>query len=425
MISTISLSKTYHYLLAFCALIIGVYSKLILIGLLPLFILILWGFKNGHFFFNLQKIHIFWIILYCIYAAYSLFYWKPILSNQQFEYKLAWIIFPLLFSFEPKFQIKKQYVYYGFAAGILATSIIGIIKASLIVLQNGISISNITSGNICINHPTYFASGAILLLMIILIEWKDGHLKKLPTYLIIATVIFLLIMILLSYSMASFLFMGLLSVIIWIWIFKLKKQSSWKRALFFFSFPILMIFAIAQIKNVRDEFSNSLIALNKYIKNPTAFIQSQKNEQNGDEIRLIMWTAAFQECLEHPMGVGPTQIGHHLSDRLFKFHQNELAKTSELGEVQYNPHNQFLQIALEVGILSLIFFLFLIFQIIHFGKKNHSYILIGLVLLLSFQCLFESMLQRQTGIVTFTFFISYLVLFSTNQKRFSALNQVK
>ncbi len=405
---TITLPSLYHYLIAFCALLIGAYSKIILIGIVPLILTIAWGWRKEEFTFQFQKEQWGWIILYLIYCTFSLVFWDAHLTPRQIEYKLAWVIFPLLFSFRPKFQIQKHYLFYGFALGIIIASLLGIVKASNAVRLSGFSMANISSSNICINHPTYFSAGVIVLLMMTLLEWKEGGLKNWSRGSIFLFISFLLVMIVLSYSMASFLFLGILGMIIWIYFYK-KKSRTWKRALFFIGIPVALIAAISQVRIVQEEFSNSFRALNQYVKNPTAFIQDKAKEHNGDEIRLIMWTASFQECVEHPLGVSPTQIGHHLSERLVAFHQVDIAKKNSFGEVQYNPHNQFLQIALEVGVLPLLFFIALLFQIFTLGKKNQVYMLCGIVLLLAFECLFESMLQRQTGIVTFTFFISYFV----------------
>jgi O-antigen ligase len=402
-------------LLAFCALIIGAYSKIILIGILPLFFTVLWGWRKKTFAFQFQKEQWGWIILYLIYASYSLFYWDSHLSPRQIEYKLAWVIFPFIFSFRPSFKIQKHFVLYGLGCGIFIASLLGIIKASQLVIENGFSLSNISSSNICINHPTYFSAAVLLFLMMFILEWKDGGLKKWSRWLIITVIAFVLLMIVLSYSMASFLFLGLLGVIIWIYFFW-SSTRSWKHIALFVGFPIILIAGISQVRAVQEEFSNTRQALNQYIENPTAFIQEKNQEQNGDEIRLIMWTASYQESAAHPMGVGPTQIGYHLSDRLVSFHQNKIAEKNAFGEVHYNPHNQFLQMALEVGIPTLLFFIVLIVQIFYYGIQTRGFILCGITLLLFFECLFESMLQRQTGIVTFTFFICYFVFLYNHSK---------
>ena len=406
--TTLTLNNLYHYLIAFCALLIGAYSKIILIGILPLFLLVIWGWRKGEFTFQLQKEQWGWILLYVIYFCYSVFYWDSYLSPKQIEYKLAWVIFPVIFSFRPRFQIQKQYLIYGFGIGIFMASMIGIVKASQLVHEQGFCLTNISSSNICINHPTYFSAGAILFLMLLVTEWKDGVYKDWNRLIKIVVLVFVLLMILLSYSMASFLFLGLLCAIVWIY-FLLKVKKSPLILAFFIGAPMIIVASVMQVTAVQEEFNNTKTALNKYLENPTLFIQEKNKEQNGDEIRLIMWTASFQESIEHPMGVGPTQIGLYLSDRLFTFHQDKIAMKNMYGEVRYNPHNQFLQMALEVGVITLIFFILFLASIFYYGIKTKGYIICGIVLLLTFQCLFESMLQRQTGIVTFTFFISYFV----------------
>lgn len=183
------------------------------------------------------------------------------------------------------------------------------------------------------------------------------------------------------------------------------------------AFPTIGIMLLSQNDFIKGEFNNTRLALTQYIYDPAQFIADKKQSQNGDEVRLIMWTASFLEIKEHPLGVGPTQIGHHLSQRLTTLQQPQMAQMNQHGEVHYNPHNQYLQMALEIGWIPLCIFIMMLINFIAIGIKNNSHATSTIVLLLGFHCLFESILQRQSGIVTFTFIISFYILYLESKSK--------
>ena len=181
--------------------------------------------------------------------------------------------------------------------------------------------------------------------------------------------------------------------------------------------PTIGIMLLSQNDFIKGEFNNTRLALTQYINDPAQFIADKKQSQNGDEVRLIMWTATFLEIKEHPLGVGPTKIGQHLSQRLTGLQQPQMAQMNQHGEVHYNPHNQYLQMALEIGWIPLCIFIMMLVNFIAIGIKNNSYAISAIALLLGFHCLFESILQRQSGIVTFTFIISFCILYLKSKSK--------
>jgi O-antigen ligase len=80
-----------------------------------------------------------------------------------------------------------------------------------------------------------------------------------------------------------------------------------------------------------------------------------------------------------------------------------------LVEKNYNPHNQFLQIAAEIGLFGLLFFLSILFFVVRFAMQRKDELLVFLVFSLIVNCLFESMLQRQSGIVFYIMMICALL----------------
>ena len=85
--------------------------------------------------------------------------------------------------------------------------------------------------------------------------------------------------------------------------------------------------------------------------------------------------------------------------------------------IQYNPHNQFLQTALEIGIVGLLLLLTLFGSTLRFAWKHRNYALLIMTACLVFNALFESMFQRQSGIVFFSFWICLLIVYSNSQQK--------
>ena len=395
-------------MLGFCALLIGAYSKWILLGLLPLFVLVIIAWRKGHFEFRWNAIQWSWTLLYFIYLVYSIILWNDELSPKQREYKLSWLIFPFIFSFVPKFKLEKKQVITGLIIGVIIASFMGIGKAIHACMTIGITLTSYTSSNICINHPTYFSATATIALILLIDNWNQQSLIQWPRWLKIVATSFITLMILLSFSMAGFLYMAAITGFAFMY-FLLKKETPKKIKLLIIAFPILGTFLLYQNDFIKGEFNNTRHALGQYIKSPSQFIAEKNKSQNGDEVRLIMWTASLLEIKEHPFGVGPTQIGQHLSQQLNALKQPKMAELNNHGEVHYNPHNQYLQMALEIGWLPLCIFLFMLIKFLLIGIKNNEKSITAITLLMGFHCLFESILQRQSGIVTFTFFITFCI----------------
>jgi O-antigen ligase len=88
----------------------------------------------------------------------------------------------------------------------------------------------------------------------------------------------------------------------------------------------------------------------------------------------------------------------------------------ELAKEELYPHNQFFQTTLEIGVFGILILLSIIGYGFYAAFKENDYLLMLIVGSLFFNSLFESMLQRHSGIVIYTF---WLCLLSLNKNYFS------
>lgn len=399
----------YSFSLGLIAFLITSFPKLIALGFILLFItLLVAGFKK-QLKFTLQPVLLGFILFYLAYFVGYFFTENAHLAGNYLEYKLSFILIPLLFSFRPKFNVETSYSIIGLVLGVVTISILGISKAFSIYSTTGNLLTSFTSSSICIDHPTYYAVFVTASLIGVLYYYRlqTVFFHKTGVFLFIG---FAVVMLFLSYSIAAILFLFLLIAFVVLRGMYLKF-NKWVTLTTLFFAPFLLFFVLTRVPALKDEIKNTTDAFQAYLSNPAKYVSGHEGVPSGDKVRLIMWTVSASECLKHPLGVGTGNVDEALSVGLSQIGQAEMAKKDANNEITYNPHNQFLQTTLEIGIFGLMIFGFILWKSIQIGLKNKNWFLIIITCSLIFNGLFESVLQRQSGIVFYTFF---LCLYSLN-----------
>lgn len=390
-----------------------------MVGLLVilLVLLTLYGGIKKELKFNLTPLFIFPILLYLAYLTGILFTDHLNLAKGYAENKLAFLMLPLIFSFRPQFRYRISFPLIGAAVGIVISSILGIVNAFSCLNDGGVLLNCITSVNISpIHHPTYYAT--FILVITFGIWWARKReepymdLRWVIPFSILASIIFVL-----SMSLAAMLCLAILiCVLVLRWIrMRFGQKVFWISTVLS---PIVLIVFLSNFPVIKDEVNYTKGSIAAYWKDPVTWVNSKPGYKTGNEVRLVMWTVTVLEIVDHPFGVGTGNVDEALSNRLTRHGQLELAKQDDSGSIRYNPHNQFLQTGLELGILgALLLILFIVGSIrISAIYKNSFLMVIGISLVVN--AVFESMLQRQSGIIFYMFWICFMVIFvMTDQKR--------
>lgn len=401
-------SFLYHFALAFCAFVMVALPKLVPVSIAVLLIVTIYLSTKKQLQRNKSiKIQLAFISLYLAYVIGLLFSYYPEVGLKYLEYKLAFLIFPILFIFRPKFNLKFEFPLIGLILAIVIVSSIDIVQAWNCYVKIDYFFDCFASSYFVDEHPTYYS---VFLTFSIVGVWyayfkNVKHFKLLP---VLGYSFFALMLIGLCLSMAGILFILLLSALLILYVL-VKYLGRLKAVLLSLILFSCVIFTIYSIPVMRDELNNTLKSYNAYIENPEKFISSE-DRHFGDDVRLIMWTASTQEFLNHPFGVGTGNVDVFLSMRLNHYGQHEIAKLDDKHQIIYNPHNQFLQTGLEIGIVGLLLLIYIIYLSFREGFKTNNWLLIILAFNLTFNSIFESMLQRQSGIVFYTFWMVLLFL---------------
>lgn len=136
-----------------------------------------------------------------------------------------------------------------------------------------------------------------------------------------------------------------------------------------------------------------------------------QNRWGGRAIRIQKWLNTLELIAENPMlGTGVGDMQNELQ-KVYKRNNFEIAY-----RYAFNPHNQYLQTWATVGLIGLFFLLgILAFSLRNaLNSKNELYVL--LVFILAFSMITESMLERQKGVVFFSFFLLLFAAYYHNSK---------
>ncbi|MAC96399.1 MAG: hypothetical protein CMC96_12965 [Flavobacteriales bacterium] len=318
---------------------------------------------------------------------------------RELEYKLSLFIMPIVLAAMPKLseatfrKIAKVFIVSTILSSILCI-FISTYRTSFQYLPTYIELS-------VFMHPTY-ASAYLNLAFIFLIKLFGRSIKtkreKVGVYSLAA------FMVGFNFLLNSKIGILLNLLLIFIFLIQLGRQKS-KKTLYsaFVLFFVSLVLVFTQVSTVKNRF--------QYISHLTKVENIPNDSEESTYLRILIWNQVgeiFQENKWFGVGTGDTK------DALMeKYKKNNIsyAYTERL-----NAHNQYLEWVITFGLLGLIAYLIsIIFPLIKTIKSQQFlYVYFLAIVLIIFTV--ESFLEREVGIVFFTFFNGLLYYHSPNQQ---------
>ena len=391
-------------LVAFCGLWL-LYKPLAGPLLISLLLLSLVGWFKKENQFKLSKSVLTWVLLFAFYSA-ALF-WTNTPDYAALERKLAFLAFPLLVSFRWKNPLPIAQMWLSHTLACVILIFIAYYDAVMCQLHNGNSVRCFSTTYFSqMHHPSYFSAFLIFSIIGLLLK-KIAWFNAKPRW---------ISWIIIGVFTAMHLHLGTLAGIIGIaivfmayttWLF--SKKFGWLTSILIgFATLAIGISTALQSEEIKADAQNAQKFTASYLQNPSKFVVGRKEPLQGNEVRLILWTASFQIGTAHPLGLGLGGLEPELAGKLRKWGYPEQAKK------EFNPHNQYLQIWNELGLLGLFIFIGIVLIPLVLYLKNRQSEAFLLTLIFGVFCLFESMLQRESGIV---FFLCWLTIFATGYSK--------
>ncbi|RLD83129.1 MAG: hypothetical protein DRJ10_04100 [Bacteroidetes bacterium] len=254
-------------------------------------------------------------------------------------------------------------------------------------------------------HPAYFAMYLTFSISILVYLYKQKIAKKSwQKILIIGTMVFFAFMIYLLQSSAGFITFGVVSILSVLYEFKAKQK---KRYIFVGSIFIIMgILALSFSKPAQKRLKDYTYV----ILNPKTSKLFEKDDRIG------LWYSAVEVIKENFwLGTAPADLSDELAKKYEKYNLEDAQ------EEKLNAHNQYLETFAGIGIFGFLSLIFILAYGFYHAYKKRNYLLLFLLVILTINFLFESMMNRMTGILFMMFFYSLFIFMDNKPNKVSRL----
>lgn len=330
--------------------------------------------------------------------------------------QLAFLIFPLFLGGAVVTVSERNWYLNSFVAGVFAAALICISHAFYRVSTIGswyvvdefsrkhnVFFYNELSDFINL-HPTYFAIYLGLAVFFLLVQFFK---KKKPFLAVLAILLFVMLFLTSSKS-GIFSFLIVTAIFLGYKILKHRRKIDFVIGLGIVTACFAM-FAINPMISERSMSSaTSIYELTEEPGNLT-------NESTS--IRLGMWNLSLEAAKKAPLfGHGTGSVWKSLNDVCLNSYSFSICENLR----NKNSHNQYLNFLVSNGILVCLLFMIALALIVLKAFKNRDILFLFFLATMLLNFFFESLLQRERGIV---FFMLFLVLFAISKNNNLALNE--
>lgn len=175
-----------------------------------------------------------------------------------------------------------------------------------------------------------------------------------------------------------------------------RHVVSWKASVLIVALLFAIGFSVSKSK-IKDRYAN--------IKNfAIPGFDSPDEKFNELTLRLTIFKCATYIIRENPVfGTGVGDVMAELESVYrnvgFKFGYNN----------SYDPHNQYLRVCLGTGFIGLALFLTTLIMVLTMALRSGDWLVVGFMIVFCSSFLFESVLDRHSGIMIYAFFHSVLI----------------
>lgn len=303
------------------------------------------------------------------------------------EVKMSLILFPLLMSFIQYTEKEKKKGYLSFIAGVISSFVYLLVMSCVAYFETRNLDTFFYANFSTIIHPSYLSMYVILAIILLLY----AHQIK-TTF---SGSLMLLILVTLSiFNLLLFSKIGLIAwlIVIFYAIFKRFKKST--------SFLLLALLVLisslvySNSKLVHDRVDELVLGLTT---------EYGGDNQGSSSVRIKIWESAVELIIEKPMfGYGTGDV----KDNLMKKYEEHAVKSAF--DKKLNAHNQFLQMGIALGLIGMLYFIYIFSQNIYFNFHHQNWTAFWFIIVLIIYAIPESILENQAGSIFFGLFFALL-----------------
>ena len=183
------------------------------------------------------------------------------------------------------------------------------------------------------------------------------------------------------------------------------RSKNWRWLLMLPAYLALAFAAIKASPQLNLEVNSGFEKIANWAEDPDEYIRVNGYNVESIAVRIVTWTFSAELIKEHPVGVGIGDVQDELEAKFIP------RGYSRYADRHLNPHNQYFQTSVAIGWPGLISLILIFFLLIRYALRLRNLTLFVTSLSLATSCLFESMLERQVGVIM----LAILVLFTVIQ----------
>jgi O-antigen ligase len=327
-------------------------------------------------------------LLICSITLFYTDYWESGVFDV--ESKLSFFIFPLVLSSSAYHYRRQDFnmIFYSFLGGLVIASLYCLYLAFYKIIVLDAPFQYMTYIDLSyFMHPSYFSMylcfGIVVIYHLLKID-ATPH-KRARIFLLIIALFFSSVIILLS-SKAGIIVLFVLFIVILIDFVK-KKVVLLSMMALVIALLVTLFFTNGRFESMRKGLGN-------------AFNQEQQDVKESNQLRASLWLSAAELLKSNwLLGLGGGDLKYDLTE------QSEIVILDQSdNRIYFNAHNQWLETFLSYGILGLtLMILWMIVPLFHIARE-YRFIMIGLFIIIFLNSIFESIFNRQEGIVFVVFF---------------------
>lgn len=385
--------KANYYLILLIAFFLPLNKAVISPLIVLFFISSLLNKKEIIFELKTNKSYLIIVGFYCL-GLFSLLYGED-KQNTLFnsEIKLSILVFPLAF-FISNHNFKNSYrsIFKSFIEGALTAILLCVFNACInYYYEKNIEVFFYDRLSL-FAHASYFSMYLNFAIALLYYFWftpsKKDYIKPIVNFSL--SIIFSLFILMLSSKTGIFTLLMIHLSAGFYWFIQYNKVKQ----------GLVLIISIFSIISLSLYYSPSV--LNRITLMIDSVVNYDDNPNTSTKIRLVAWKESYSLIKEKPIfGYGVGDVSNVLTN---KYNERGFF---ELADKHLNSHNQFIQLLIGSGIVGFFYFLYLI-TIPFFRNLSSSqsfiYALFTILIILNFMT--ESMLETQSGVIFFSFFIT-------------------
>ena len=345
------------------------------------------------------------IVLFILYAISFCFVNNQSQGILQLTTRLSFLIFPILaLAMSRGAKLAQLGLKWGFILGSGVSMLFSLVRA--VSVEGGFSGNAFHANVYGVNmHASYLALIFIFACALLFTDKSTSKVIKIGKWGFLALTI---ISIFYLRSLGAFVCIAAIFTVFPIW--KSLKTRNWKWLLTLPVYGLIFFVGLKSSDRISNDVASSLDHVSVWAKSPSKFIESNVNNIESNTVRLVVWTISTNMIIQNPFGVG---LGDENDLLMREYYKNGY---SGYAERRLNPHQQFLQTGISIGWLGIITLLVLFVSLIIASFKTESLALFIGAICISVSCLFESMLERQVGVIFLSILVFYIAM-----KRFEQL----